>query len=205
MIFYGTRGKLLRNGQLTNINCPHCEKNVSMKYSVFAKYAHIYWIPFFPYAKLTFLECSDCKATLESRSFSPEMKMKLDREKEKNGKIMFPVWMFSWLIIIGLGVAYSYYSGLEDDKKEDVYIKNPKVGDVYHMRLYNGHYSTARVEGVARDSVKITFNDYETEYSSDIDELNVAKNYTKATYTVSAIRLFSLYKKDTIFTIERYE
>ena len=53
MIFYGTNAKNIKNGKVINVQCPNCEQNTSMTYSVFGKYAHVYWVPFIPYKKIT--------------------------------------------------------------------------------------------------------------------------------------------------------
>jgi len=48
MIFFGTRASNINNGKIINADCPNCEVNSTMVYNVFEKYAHVYWIPFFP-------------------------------------------------------------------------------------------------------------------------------------------------------------
>jgi hypothetical protein len=205
MIIYGWKGSHLQSGQIKNVNCAHCQTSTSMVFSVFGKYAHIYWIPFFPYSKKTFVECQNCKKTFEEKDFTQELKTKFQRVREQNGSIRFPIWMFSGVLLIASIVGYSYIQDAIHDSKEEDYIKNPKVGDVYHMRLKNGHYSSIRVDKVSRDNLEVALNDYETDYSSDVDDIDVFSNYTKQKINIPTIRLFSLFKQDTIYNIERYE
>ena len=205
MIVYGWRGSNLKNGQIPNVKCPKCDETCSMNYASFGKYTHIYFIPLFPYQKKNFVECEFCKCTFDKKSFTTEMVTKLDREYEKNGKPRLPIWMFSGSIIIALLIGYFYTDGKRIDKEEDKFIKEPKIGDVYHIKLDNGHFSTFRIDKVNRDNVDITLNDYETNLMSDVSEIDISKNYTKNKISISPLRLFSLYQQDTIYTIEREE
>jgi len=202
MIFYGTKASNIKNGQVINVDCPHCETNTSMTYAVFGKYAHVYWIPFFPIGKTTVAECNNCKRTFEYSELPQPIQTKLDREKEKDGA-KTPIWMFSGLGVVAVLVAIGIYSSGETEKKEAEYLKAPKAGDVYEMKIDNGHYSTARVDKVDKDSVYVTFNDYETDKSSGINDIDVEKNYSifRGSYTRQMIQ--DLYKKDSIFAINR--
>lgn len=203
MIIYGTKGTHLKSGKVINVNCPNCSENSTMNYSIFGKYAHVYWIPFFPYTRLTFMECNHCKMTFEERSFTDEMKTKLGREKEKSGKIFFPFWMFSGVILVGALTLYGFYKSGEDEDNLKEYLKNPKKGDVYHIKLKNEHFSSIRVDSVSKDSLDVTFNDYETDLYSGIDDIDVDKNYTSDSYRVPKTLIIELKKKDSIYDITR--
>lgn len=202
MIFYGTKASNIKNGQIINVDCPHCETNTSMIYSVFGKYAHVYWIPFFPIGRVTVAECANCKRTYEYSELTPQIQTKLQREKEKEGA-KTPIWMFSGLGIVAVLICIGIYSSGQTEKEEAEYLKNPKAGDVYEMKIENGHFSTARVDKVDKDSVYVTLNDYETDKSSGISEIDVAKNYTIFKVSLSKKMVQNLYEKDSIFAINR--
>lgn len=203
MIVYGWKGSHIKSGQIINTNCTQCETNTSMIYSIFGQYAHIYWIPLFPYKKKTFVECSNCKKTFDKYTFTDEIKSKIKRENEKNGNSRYPFWMFSGVIIIAGLIGYSYLNDILVDNEEDKLIKDPKIGDIYHVRLFNGHFSSFRIDKVQRDNLDITLNDYETDLMSSVDEINISENFTNQKINISPLRLYSLYKQDTIYTIER--
>lgn len=202
MIFYGSRASNIRNGQIINADCPHCEKNTSMIYSVFGKYAHIYWIPLFPMSKLTFAECNSCKHTFEYKDLPEAIKTKFKRIKEQS-PVRYPVWMFSGLFIISGLICFGFYESYKTDLETADYVKNPKVGDVYYMKLTNNHYTTSRVDKVTRTEVYVTNNDYEIDLESGMDELNEAKNYTKLKDTVEVLGIQELYKQKVITEIVR--
>lgn len=71
------------------------------------------------------------------------------------------------------------------------------------MRLFNGHFSSFRIDKVQRDNLDITLNDYETDLMSSVDEINISENFTNQKINISPLRLYSLYQQDTIYTIER--
>ena len=201
IIYYGTKAKNLKNGQITNVECPNCNTNVSMIYSIFGKYAHLYMIPFFPIKKLTFAECNSCKKTFEKIELSPLIQQKLEREKEKNN-VKIPVWMFSGLFLIVLIVALSFYSSHQTDVDSESFIVSPKVGDIYLINSAEGHYSTMKIDQVSKDSLIIFMNDMEIDSKTDIDKIDLAENYKK-TYTVSKKNMLKLYKEEKIYEVKR--
>jgi hypothetical protein len=202
MIFYGTKASALKNGQIINVNCPSCNTNTTMKYSVFGKYAHVYWIPLFPFEKITAGECNSCKKTYLYKELPEEIKIKLDREKEKNG-IKFPIWMFSGLFLILGGIGYGFYSSNKTDSDSAEYIKNPMKGDLYYIKLDDGFYSAATVTSTDKDSVYLRFSNLETDQMSSVDDVSKPENFIMGKEGYERKRLKELFEKDTIYTIER--
>ncbi len=202
MIFYGTKASNLKNGQIINIDCPSCETNATFKYSVFGKYAHIYWIPLFPISKITVAECNSCKKTYEFKELSESIKTKFQREKEKS-PVKFPVWMFSGLFVIAALVGFGVYKSNETDKNEAEFVKNPKVGDVYSIKVSDAHFTCARVDKIDKDSVYLTDNDYETDKTTGVDDIDVSKNYTTEKEVLTKKEIQDAFKKEKIFAITR--
>ena len=201
MIFYGTKASNIKNGQVINVDCPHCETNTSMNYAVFGKYAHVYWIPFFPIGKTTVAECNNCKRTFEYSELPQPIQTKLDREKEKDA-VKTPIWMFSGLGVVAVLVAIGYVVSGQTDKKEAEYLKAPKVGDVYKFESNPGFYSTMKVESVLKDSVHVLINDMETNKTSGINDIDKPENY-KELYGYSKEQIRKMYKDKKIYEIER--
>ena len=202
MIFFGTKASTIKNGQIININCPHCETNSSMIYSVFGKYAHIYWIPFFPYKKITLTECTNCKKTFEYKELPENIKTKIDREKERN-PVKIPIWMFSGLFILVGIISFGFYNSYQNDINDAEYIKNPKVGDVYYIKMNDREFTTARVDKTTRTEIYLTNNDYIIDLESDIDELDKNENYTKYKDTISFLQIQEAFKDNLIISIKR--
>ncbi|MDR7212174.1 zinc-ribbon domain-containing protein [Flavobacterium piscis] len=201
IFFYGTKAANLRNGQIINVDCPNCNTNVSMTYSIFGKYGHLYWIPFFPIKKLTFAECNSCKKTFEKTELSSSIQQKLEREKEKNN-VKTPIWMFSGLFLIAGIFVLIFYTSHQTDVNSENFIKSPKVGDIYFINSAERHYSTMKVDQVSKDSLVVFMNDMEIDSKTDIDKIDVVENYKK-TYSVAKKDMLKLYKEEKIYEVKR--
>lgn len=202
MIFYGTRASTLKNGQIINVDCPNCNTNSTMTYSVFGKYAHVYWIPLFPFEKITAAECNSCKKTYLYKELPQSIQTKLDREKEKHG-IKLPIWMFSGVFLILSGIGYGFYSSQKADSDTAEYIKNPTKGDLYYIKLNDGFYTVAKVTSTDKDSVYLRFSNLETDQMSSVDDISKPENFIMGKDGYGRDRLKELFESDTIYTIER--
>lgn len=201
MVFYGTNSSRLKDGRLSNVNCPNCNEQTSMTYSVFGKYAYIYWIPIFPLGKVNVLECDNCKRTYKLKELPEQIQQKFDLEKHRG----VPIKHFAGLGIIGALIAWFSYSNAQDKKNEAIYIQSPQVGDVYSMTgNSSGFYTTAKVSAIEADSIFLTFNDYEVDKKSGINDIDKSVNYKKENtegYLTKEIQ--SLYAEEFIFEIDR--
>lgn len=202
IFFYGTKASNLKDGQIINVDCPNCDTNVSMIYSIYGKYAHLYWIPFFPIKKVTLAECNSCKKTFEKIELPANIQTKLDREKEKDGGIKTPIWMFSGLILVAAIAILCFYNSHQTDLDSESYVKNPKVGDVYFFNSAEGHYSTMKIDQVSKDSLIIFVNKMEIDSKTDIDKIDIAQNY-KETYSISRKNMLKLYNEKEIYEVKR--
>lgn len=203
MIVYGTRASSIQNGVITNVDCPHCETNTQMNYSVFGKYAHVYWIPLFPLEKQQVIECNHCKASYELKELPKNIKQKFYSGQKLN-PAKTPITHFSLLIIIGICVAFGLYSDYKTDSESADYAQNPKVGDVFFETTNSGKYSTSRVTKVTKDSVYVTLNNMEISQKSKLPKINIDGNFTTAKAAYSRKQIVDFYKdKKTIYEIQR--
>ncbi|MEO8532621.1 MAG: hypothetical protein ABI441_02670 [Flavobacterium sp.] len=201
LLYYGTKATNLKNGQIINVDCPNCNTNVSMIYSVFGKYGHLYLIPFFPIKKLTFAECNSCKKTFEEAELPSAIQQKLQREKEKNA-VKTPIWMFSGLFIIAALIGLGFYSSHQTDVDTGTFIKDPKVGDVYFLNSAEGYYTTMKVNQVLKDSLSVFINDMEIDRKTDVDKIDIDKNY-KNKSNIAKKDMLKLYDEKKIYEVKR--
>lgn len=200
MIFYGTRSSSIQNGVIKNVECPHCQSNTEMNYSIFGKYAHIYWIPLFPIKKLTVAECNSCKRTFELKDLSPTIKNKLNNS---TGKLSNPLWMFSGLFIIGALFLFGYFSAMQTASNSKIFVQDPKIGDVYFVKESNGFYTTMKVDEVSKDSVVVFLNEMEIDKKSKIDKIDLDKNY-KTKERISKKNIQKLFNETKIYEVLRH-
>lgn len=179
MIFFGTNSSKIKDGKFSYVKCPHCGNEVTMNYAVFGKYAHLYWIPFFPTGKVIVLECNHCRSTFNLKDLDQHTKDKFKQELDKY-PAKTPVYHFSAAIILALIIGFSFYMSSRNDDETLTFAKDPKVGDVYHYETpeLKGHYSTMKIMKVTKDSVFVMLNRMEIGSKSDIDKILNDSNYT---------------------------
>lgn len=201
IFYYGTKATNLRNGQIINVDCPNCNTSVSMIYSVFGKYGHLYLIPFFPIKKVTFAECNSCRKTFEQKELPSSIQQKLEREKEKNN-VKTPIWMFSGLFLIAAIIGLVSYSSHQTDLDTETFIKNPKAGDIYYLNSVEGYYTTIKINQVSKDSLTVFLNDMEIGSKTEMDQIDIDKNYTKKS-NISKKDMLKLFNEKKIYEVKR--
>ena len=107
MIIFGQRGTNM--GSFENKGtCEYCNNEGTQRFSVYGKYAHVFWIPTFPMGRKAFSECTHCKRTLDKKNFPPEL---LNQYNTDKGKVKRPTWHWSGLLLFGLLVLYIAFAG----------------------------------------------------------------------------------------------
>jgi len=203
MIFYGTRGTKIKEGQINNVVCPNCDNLTSMSYGIYGRYAHLYWIPTFPIGKKTIIECNSCKKTYNVANLPQAIKTKFEFEKQG---ARTPIWYFSGVIVIVCIIGLISYSVAQDNVENSEQIANPLEGDVYRLQMDGSYYSTMKVIKVTVDSVFVVYNDYETDQKSGISTIDVEKNYSESpesadSYTKEELQFY--FEEGTIYDVDR--
>lgn len=182
MIIYGWNTKNIKQAPLPNHACPGCnESNAHL--AVFAHYAHIFWIPLFPYKKTIQIYCAHCQLATEENTMQAEMRGKM---KQLKSTVSIPKYLFSGLFIIALAISYFAYSGHQQGQLEEEYISNPQVGDVYIIKdseeksEYN-HY-LMKVNAIEPDSLIVAFSSYY--YNGIVDKLDPADGFYNVAYAI---------------------
>lgn len=158
MIIYGSRSVKQAVEQLSE-SCPHCGTSNSIELYVFQKYAHIFWIPFFPMGKTAVSQCNHCKQILKKDEMPSSMLHAYDRIKAKT---RVPVWTFAGLALVGALVVVGFVSNKQKDEKNAKLIQAPAAGDVFEVRTKEGQYTLMKVAEVKGDSLFIQLHQYET-------------------------------------------
>lgn len=103
MIIFGSKKTLLDGAAVQNA-CPHCQSKNTVQMLVYQKYAHVYWIPFFPIRKEAFTQCEHCKQVLEEKDFPYELQQ-ISRVLRPNPKHLFGLgralrwWLRSFFLL----------------------------------------------------------------------------------------------------------
>jgi ssDNA-binding Zn-finger/Zn-ribbon topoisomerase 1 len=203
MIFYGTKSSAIKTGKITNVTCPNCHNNVEMSYTVYGKYAHMYWIPFFSIGKEKIFECNHCKATYYLKDLPQQIKNKFATE-QNNNPAKTPLSHFSLLFILVGFIAFAVYFGIKSDADTKVFAKSPKVGDVFYEITTSGKYSTSKIVEITKDSILVMQNQFESDKKKDVDKQSADKDKYTMPFSFSKKKYEELtLKGDTIYKIVR--
>ncbi|MEO7309166.1 MAG: hypothetical protein ABIX01_02120 [Chitinophagaceae bacterium] len=201
MIFYGTKRKQIGKEFITE-KCPNCGAQTSIDMHVFQKYAHVYWLPFFPINKTGVSQCASCKQILEVKQMPPSIKAFYDELKAKSKT---PIWTFSGLALLAVIIVIAVISGKQNDEKNAKLIAAPIKGDIYEVKTDAGQYTLYLVDEVLGDSIFLRTNNYETNKSSGISDLKRKgmTAYSEDTYAFSKGEIKAKFDKKEIFDVDR--
>jgi C4-type Zn-finger protein len=201
MIIYGSRTYQLKSIQLTNEHCPHCGTQGSVAMFTMARYAHIFWIPFFPLGRVSVTQCQHCKQTLEENQMPAQIKAYHHRNLSET---RLPLWQFSGLALIFMAIVFGAFANKADAEERSAFLQDPKVGDVYELKTGEGNYTTFRLMDITTDSVIVNYNSYEVNKVTGLPQIDKEENYVDSlVYILSRTELDSMHREGNILDINR--
>jgi hypothetical protein len=202
MIVYGTRATLQKTEYIFD-PCPNCRTANSVRLSVFQRYAHVFWIPFFPIGKTGVSMCNNCRQVIKLDQMPPSLRLSYDNLKAHT---KIPIWSFAGVLLISLGVIAIIISEKQTAEKVSKFIVSPKKDDIYEIKLKDSEYTLYKVQKVEKDTVYFFANKYQTDLETGLSGLadSGAKAFdTDITYGLSKSMLADMNKKDEIIDIDR--
>jgi len=201
MIIYGIKAKLLKS-EISNDTCPNCNTANSIQMNVFQRWAHIFWIPFFPIGKTGVSQCLHCRQVLKLKEMPASLKLSYDNLKTQT---KIPVWTFAGCFLIVIGSIFFLISEKQKAKKENQWVLSPQKNDVFHIKLKNDHYTLYRVNKVSGDSVYLALNKYESDREDGLDDIAAKGDtaYDSAQEGIAKPFLVEMAKEGAILDIER--
>ncbi|GAB5524545.1 MAG: hypothetical protein Roseis2KO_24170 [Roseivirga sp.] len=201
MIVYGWNSKVLKESPFPGQQCVSC--NAENSYLVVTgSYAHIFWVPLFPYKKKITIVCGSCGLDTNPKHVSPEMKQ---FAKQLKSTVRLPWWMFAGSGIVAILISIFAITGFMDNKKTEGYLAEPQVNDIYY--LYNDDetsdykYYLWKVIDVREDSVDISPNSFQYNYQPT--RLEPEDGFYNYYYTVHKTRFSELFEEDVIRHVMR--
>jgi hypothetical protein len=201
MIIYGVRNKELAKEVLLD-KCTFCGTSNSIDMYVFQKYAHIFWIPFFPFNKTGISQCDHCKQVLKSKEMPPSLKESYNILKAQTKT---PIWMFSASAIAAFLITMGIISDKENDKENAQQVLAPKKGDLFSVKTSATSFTLYKVEQVEADSVFVRINNFVVDRRTGIEELKEKQynDYSEEVYGYSKQELKKMLEKEEIIDIDR--
>jgi hypothetical protein len=186
MIVYGIRTKQLAKEILTD-KCPNCGTQNTVELYVFQKYAHVFWIPFFPSGKAAVSQCSHCKQVLKQKEMPASFRASYENVKLQ---AKTPIWTFSGLALVAALITIAVISDKKKDERNAKLILAPQKGDIFEIKTKDNQYTLYKVDTIQGDSVLIRPNNYEVNKETGLNDL---KRKGETAYSED---LFAIHKKE---------
>ncbi len=201
MIIYGTNSKQLAKETLFE-KCPNCGAQHSVELFVFQKYAHVFWIPFFPLNKYGATQCNQCKQVLNKTKWPSYWQAQYDTLKAQTHT---PIWTFVGVALIGVLITWIIIDDKRNEERNARLILSPEKGDILEIKTSEDQYTLYKIDKVEGDSVFLLINSYETNMPSGLDDLKrKGENaYSEFILPVLKSELRNMLGKGEILNIDR--
>jgi hypothetical protein len=198
MIVYGTKAIHQKVDYIAD-SCPACNTPNAMQMNVFQRYAHIFWIPFFPIGKTGVSQCTHCKQVLKFKQMTPSLKMSYYNMKKH---VNIPIWTFAGLALLAIGITVGVIADRNKTQKVSKMILSLKKNDILQVKLKDDAFTLLKVDKVIGDSVFFVANKFQTNLETGIDDLK-RKAYESQEESATIADLKAMDKKEQILDVER--
>jgi len=203
MIFYGTNGKHFATQPLPGTACPACHAPEALQVGLVSRYAHVYWVPLFPYEKIAVTECRNCQHSWTEKEL-PLTLAPAVRSIKKQARA--PYWTWAGLALIAAMSLYGYMHSIRDARTDEALLASPRAGDIYTVRSdSSGRYSLLKVRSVGGNIVELVANEYETQDATPVSSLNAPFRYAKEPFTLTFLDLQIMRRKGQLTDVDRFE
>ncbi len=201
MIIYGSRSKKLAV-EISSDKCQNCGTQNCIDLYVFQKYAHVFWIPFFPIGKTGISQCNHCKQVLKLEEMPATLSASYDNLKSQTNN---PFWTFSGLTILAIAVSIGNINSQKNKEKKAELILTPQSGDIFEIKTKDAQYTLYKIDQVQGDSVLFHPNNYESSNLNGIDDLKSKGDsaYSQEVFWISKLELKMMLAEGDIIDINR--
>ncbi|MCS4436686.1 zinc ribbon domain-containing protein [Aquiflexum gelatinilyticum] len=201
MVVFGSKATEVATETIQD-KCANCGTQNSVQMTVFQKYAHVFWIPFFPIGKTGLTQCSHCKQVLEKKEFPVYLRSNYEILKQK-GKT--PVWTFSGIILLFFFFILGGIVSKQREEKNLMLIASPQAGDIYEIKIDYKQYTLYKVENIEGDTVFVLLNEYETNKRRGLSDSKIRRDesFSGETFPILKTDLKMMVEDGEIMDIER--
>lgn len=202
MFLYGIKAKKIKRQKITD-ECSYCHASDGLRLTLFQKYAHLFYIPFFPMGKTAAVYCSHCKKVIFRKQFNRSIYQK--HENLKHQSKIPPIWTYSGIFLVVLLMISGIVSYQNVKERNARMISSPREGDIYEIKTPYNDYTLYKVERVAADTVFLLINQHEKVpikgflNSKDKDD----QVYNRQSFPMLKSDLKRMYDENNIIDIER--
>lgn len=200
MIIYGSNASLIANSKPTHIQCPQCQEHGTVEFEILSRYAHVFWIPFFPIGKKGVAVCSNCNFNPGKKEMNKAYSDEITNLKSISRP---PIWHFTGLAVLLLAIVTGVYAVEQEKKSEVKLLQSIATGDIYEFKSEDGNFSSMKVNRVTTDSVYMLYNLYSINKRNHVYEINIDSNFTKEEFAYSKQEIVDLYETGEFIHIKR--
>jgi hypothetical protein len=202
MVIYGTNGKHYASQPLGGTACPTCHAPEALQVGLVSRYAHIYWVPLFPYEKIAVTQCQSCQTSWTEKELTPALASAVRAARRRSSA---PLWTWAGLAIIAAVSLFSYLQSASDARDDEALLLSPHAGDIYTVRSDStSTYSLLKVQQVGGNIVELVANEYETKDATPINSLNEPARYSKEPFTLTFLDLQIMRRKGQLTDVDRF-
>lgn len=201
MVIYGWNAKVLKETPFSGHQCTNCgHENTHI--IVTGSYAHIFWIPLFPYRKTLRVICDNCQHSNKPKEVSEDVR---SLGKQLKSKVSFPLYMFSGIGLVLALMGYFTVSTFLHAKQFERLLSEPEVNDVYYIYDKNEptelKYSLLKVIDIREDSIDVSPNSFGYSYEPIV--LMEADGFYDAYFTYHRNQIRDMYDRDELKRVTR--
>lgn len=198
MIIYGYESTE-RHTTYVSGECPACGNDYATQLTIFMKYAHVFWLPFFPLGKIGITHCQECDYESEVKHMPPEFITAYDKVK---ASIRPPAWMFAGIVLVVVAILVGTIGSMFNDAQNAQYVQNPQKGDCYEIRLEKDEYTLYKVAKVQEEWVFIQVNEYKTDGIEGVAAL-YQRSFAEKAIPLPKKRIQEMYEEGVIRNVQR--
>lgn len=201
MIFYGTSGTQFATASLPQAACPACHTVGQLRASLVSHYAHLYWVPLFPFQKRAGAQCGACGTSWPDYAWPAALAPALRLAKQQHPH---PYRSWAGLGLLALAALGTYGYGLREQQLDEALLASPRTGDIYTVRSVGASaYSLLKVLRAGGNGVELVANEYQTPDSDPISSLNDSFRYSKEPFVVTRLDLQIMRRKGELTDVDR--
>jgi hypothetical protein len=194
----------VKTGSINNVKCKLCNEATTIYYITSVKYISLYFIPFFPYKKITEFICDNCDNYIKYDDLSIEIQNKWQRINE-NEPAKRPLWTFSGLFLFVLILIWAIFQSNRAENNYQKYFNKPLVGDIYFTNFKGSEYSTMKIIKVSEDKIEFVVSDSIASKYLKNTQLDNVKYYSNKFKTFEIEKIKKLLDDRKIYRIDRPE
>ena len=204
MVIYGYKGSHLNTSPLPGAVCPACSSFNTVRTSIYSQYAHVYYIPFFPFSKKALTECQSCQQGWEEKSLPHQLQSAVKTAKKST---RFPLWHWAGVGVLTLGLAWAAVAGQRHERDRNAWLVAPRAGDLYtvHSPGDSTKFSLLKVVSAHGNTVEVVQNEYEIDSNDPVSELNAPSKYSNESESLTQLDLQIMHNKGQLTDVTRLD